>query len=96
MPLDATAEAAVYDGVLALDARKRANRRHERAATTRAIPRHAVVHMARMEAKGAVVAVLAAKQDRSDDDLAVATAKRLLFRARPGRSLTVAVLAISV
>lgn len=96
MPLDAAAEAAVHDGVLALGARECANRRHEGAATTRAVTWYAVVHMARMETIGTVVAVLAAVRDRPDDDLAVAAAKRLLFRARPGRSFAVDVLAVSI
>jgi len=52
--------------------------------------------MARMETIGTVVAVLAAVRDRPDDDLAVAAAKRLLFRARPGRSFAVDVLAVSI
>jgi hypothetical protein len=96
VPLNATAEATVYDGVLTLGAGKRANRRHERPATARAIPWHAVIHMTGMETIGTVVAVLAAKRNWPNDDLAVAAAKRLLFRARPGRSLAVAVLSVSI
>src|SRR5258708_35729988 len=78
--LEAAAEAAVDDAVLAVGALEGADGRHQGTAGGCAVAGAPVVHMAGVEAVRAVVALAAAARQRSDETLAVAAAKALLGR----------------
>lgn len=73
----AAGEAAVDEALLAVALGKDADGCHAAAARAGAVARHTIVHMARVQAKGAMVAVAPAARDGSDEHMAVAAAERL-------------------
>lgn len=86
MALEATAQAAVDEDVLALWPGESADRSHEPAAITRAIAGGPPVDVARVEADRAMVAMSTAARRRADQGTAVSAAK--LFAAGGPAPLT--------
>jgi hypothetical protein len=84
----AAAEAAVDEHGLAAGAVEAADGGHLRAAGAGAVAGATVVHMPRVQAERAVVAVFAAEHGRADQDAAVAAAELLAAFARGARRAT--------
>src|SRR5215469_1988890 len=76
--LEAAAQAAVDDHVLAAQPLERPDRRHQRAAGARAIPGARPVHVARVETERTVVAVVAATGQRPDEAVAVTAGEAIV------------------
>ncbi len=77
MPFEATTETAMQQHLLAVWAEERSGRRHERSAVTGAVAGRFAVNVQRVQAAGAVVALLAAGKRQADKCLAVTALERL-------------------
>jgi len=76
--LEAAAETAMYDDMLAIGPLERPNRGHQRAARAGAVAGAPRVHMLRVQAERAVIAVPPATGHRPDEALAVAALEALV------------------
>ncbi len=86
--LEPAGQAAVDDHVLAFRPGESADRRHQSTTVARAIARRIAVHVARVQAVGAVIAMLASGDGRPDKQATGSTAELVGLGgpAVPGRS----------